>query len=546
MAQIMFSFFFVIHIMACSYWGMARDVCLTASSGGVAYVPDPAAAVDPFCPPREVGSVAEGSNNWTYQYSAAFYWAVWVMLGNSPQEQLGTRTYMFTAGMLVVGVAMFSTILGSASAFLSQLDSEKLQRRKDIDFVRRYMQTRKISPALQKQISDYYDYIWDTGNTPYHKQLFDQLPEQLRALMQLQLRTTLLTKVPMFSQLAKRCVVAMLEAMTAVQSVQGETVVRMGDAADCIYFVEHGQLACTILNEAKRVWVHVATIRSGQFFGEMGLFGQNIRAATVRAMSYSELQALAYADIKRLRKLYDDLDAELDKKAEEHRAKSRKPAKAPSLKWKAVSQSAKRRASSALAPVMGLGVFGRRKSNATGAGQPEARRRSRSVPVDALLSLSIPHELGSLRPTGMKEKRTSCVSEAAEEGSDGDSGDSGSEGGSPSPNAGAQTQPATRNGVLAPLTGMGNPVPRCAGVPPLPALAPLQVPAAADTAPAAGAAAAATAVGGVAAADADADAVPVPVGGAPAAPPNYYPQQHAAASTPAARVDVRVQDAVYL
>jgi hypothetical protein len=291
MAQIMFSFFFVIHIMACGYWAMARGVCPAAISG--AYVPGAAAdsVHDPFCPNMDVPRLRL---DWTYQYSAAFYWAVWVMLGNSSAEQIGTRTYRITAGMLVVGMICFSTILGSASAFLAQLDSEKLKRKEEIVFVRRYMQTRKISPTLQKQIGEYYDYIWDTGNTPYHKQLFDQLPQQLRALTQLQIRTTLLTKVPMFAQLAKRCVVSMLESMTARQSVQGETVCCMGGAADCIYFVEHGRLACTI--RAGSAWIHVATIRSGQFFGEMGLFGQHIRAATVRAMSYSELQILAYAE----------------------------------------------------------------------------------------------------------------------------------------------------------------------------------------------------------------------------------------------------------
>lgn len=183
--------------------------------------------------------------------------------------------------------------------------------------MRKYMRSRKINHDLQRQILDYYIYVWDTGNTRYHKELFDQLPQQLRALMQLQVRTTLLSKVPMFEKLTNRCISAMLDAMHQRQAVSGEIVVSMGETATSIFFVEHGKLSCTIQADQGSPWIQVATIRSGHYFGELGLFGSHVRSATVEALTYSELQMLMYHDIYRLRKLHRDLHDVLTSKSEE-------------------------------------------------------------------------------------------------------------------------------------------------------------------------------------------------------------------------------------
>ena len=160
--QFVLTFFFTIHLMACCYWGVVRDVCPTAAPGGG----------DPFCISSDGASAAReadqahGQDSVTgrsYEYASAFYWAIWVMLGNGNSTQMGTSTYWFTSVMLVVGITMFSAILGSASAFLSQLDAGKLARQREINFVRTYMHTRKIKPNLQRQISEYYEVEWGGG-----------------------------------------------------------------------------------------------------------------------------------------------------------------------------------------------------------------------------------------------------------------------------------------------------------------------------------------------------------------------------------------------
>lgn len=61
-----------------------------------------------------------------------------------------------------------------------------------------------------------------------------------------------------------------------------ETIVRQGEAADCMYIVQAGQVE--ILIERPEGDVRLATLETGDVFGEMALFSRAPRSATVRAL----------------------------------------------------------------------------------------------------------------------------------------------------------------------------------------------------------------------------------------------------------------------
>ena len=230
---------------------MVREVCPEQIGLG---------KTDPFCPEEMKNGMVLSKvpfRQYIDQYVLSFYWALWMVMGNGQGNQINTRTYAFAACMLVVGMAAFSIIIGSMSALLTNMDAEKLERQKELDFVNRYLQVRKVNPELQRQITDYYEYIWDTGNTPYHKKLFHQLPKQLKQKLGVQLRRSLIEKVPMFSECQNETVLELLERLQPVAAVQHEFVIHVGDIATCMYFVEHGRLSCMI-KTLQQTWVEVA------------------------------------------------------------------------------------------------------------------------------------------------------------------------------------------------------------------------------------------------------------------------------------------------
>jgi CRP-like cAMP-binding protein len=61
----------------------------------------------------------------------------------------------------------------------------------------------------------------------------------------------------------------------------GEVIVRQGEVGNCMYVIQQGQVE--VLLKKGDADVCVAVLGEGDFFGEMALFDQEVRSATVRA-----------------------------------------------------------------------------------------------------------------------------------------------------------------------------------------------------------------------------------------------------------------------
>ena len=65
---------------------------------------------------------------------------------------------------------------------------------------------------------------------------------------------------------------------------EGEVVVRQGEVGDCLFAVQEGQLEVIKEHKGRRE-VRIAILDKGDIFGEMAIFEQQVRSATVRALT---------------------------------------------------------------------------------------------------------------------------------------------------------------------------------------------------------------------------------------------------------------------
>jgi hypothetical protein len=70
----------------------------------------------------------------------------------------------------------------------------------------------------------------------------------------------------------------------------GQIVFRQGDAGDCAYFVQSGEVEVVRADGGGEV--ALAKLRAGQYFGEMALLSSELRNATVRAVATTKLARL--------------------------------------------------------------------------------------------------------------------------------------------------------------------------------------------------------------------------------------------------------------
>lgn len=82
----------------------------------------------------------------------------------------------------------------------------------------------------------------------------------------------------------------------------GEDIVRQGDPGNCMYVIQQGQ-AEVLLKKGDKL-VCVAVLGEGDFFGEMALFDQEVRSATVRAKG--DVRALTLEKRNFLRRIHED------------------------------------------------------------------------------------------------------------------------------------------------------------------------------------------------------------------------------------------------
>lgn len=169
------------HVMACSYWFVVRieyggtswcpdapgrpdrvcfvnqclcDVDLSRDETRITVLPETAPDwYDPHHPDIWVPHPSWANQPVTAQYWRAIMWAV--VATTSIGENISPRSvveHAFTAVMILLGLMMYSMIIGSASSALANLDTEAAEQRQMLDRIIGYMRQRGVPMFFQKII----------------------------------------------------------------------------------------------------------------------------------------------------------------------------------------------------------------------------------------------------------------------------------------------------------------------------------------------------------------------------------------------------------
>ncbi len=93
-----------------------------------------------------------------------------------------------------------------------------------------------------------------------------------------------------FTELNKKDLITLINAMEEVHFKQGETIIKEGDDGECLFIIENGELDCFKLIDQEDKFIK--TYKSGETFGELALLYNAPRAATIIAKTDCALWAL--------------------------------------------------------------------------------------------------------------------------------------------------------------------------------------------------------------------------------------------------------------
>jgi cAMP-dependent protein kinase regulator len=128
------------------------------------------------------------------------------------------------------------------------------------------------------------------------------------------------THIPLFSDLTTQEFIAVALLLSRRVAKVGEQIVREGDPGDSMFIVSTGEVRATVLRGGQQV--SVATLRDGDFFGEMAVLSGEPRTATVTAVKATELLELSREHLREIESRHPEVEAKIRLAYDERIARS--------------------------------------------------------------------------------------------------------------------------------------------------------------------------------------------------------------------------------
>jgi len=143
----------------------------------------------------------------------------------------------------------------------------------------------------------------------------DELPQITDSIPVLKPRD-IIAMVPLLEGLSEKLLDQLSERAKLLTFLQGDLVIGQDEKGDSLYIINHGEV---IIYKTGREDQPIAELRSGDFFGEMALLGEQVRTANVKANKPSSLLRLRRKDVLLMAENEPELKNRLEKAMEDRK-----------------------------------------------------------------------------------------------------------------------------------------------------------------------------------------------------------------------------------
>lgn len=226
-------------------------------------------------------------------YVNSLYWSVAAstdsLFGEFDRLPVGEKLYSIFVKL--AGIGLFGYLIANFVSMIRRRDPVHSGYLENVEKLASNLHYRNLSPELREKILDYYAYLRKTRRGYDEKGFLKTLPKSLRKQVSAELKKDFLVKIPVFAEAGDEFLEEIALRLEPEIATPGDMLFKAGDEAESGYFVVAGALVA--LDEEENV---LADIEPGNYFGEIALFSDATRTASIRAVDYCDLYRLRKRD----------------------------------------------------------------------------------------------------------------------------------------------------------------------------------------------------------------------------------------------------------
>ena len=223
-------------------------------------------------------------------YISSLYWCITTLttVGYGDITPSSNIQKLYTIFVEVLGVGVYGYLIGNVASILSKKDPAKVLYEENLEKLTALNKYRKLPHELQSRVRDYYTYMFKQRMGFNESDFLRGLPSGLKSDVSMYLKKEVIEKINLFKDADQKFIREIAQHLRPVVLTPGDCVFSEGDEGNDMFFVINGELSVYVSGNKEKI----ATLENGDYFGEIALFSNVKRTATVIANTYSDLYTL--------------------------------------------------------------------------------------------------------------------------------------------------------------------------------------------------------------------------------------------------------------
>lgn len=255
-------------------------------------------------------------------YIASIYWAITTLtsVGYGDIHPYNSSEKIFTCFVVILGIFVYSYMVGSLTNLVSNLDSRKSKLRKKIEILQNVTDEYKVGDTLYKKLANAIEYE-HTHSRKEVDELIDSLPSKLKSQLLIVIHRKIIESNSFFEDKPTFFVAWVAPRLKPLRVEAGDIIYRENDYATDMHFIANGTVSLNTNRNGQIVLV--SKVSKGYYFGELDLLFSifKSRLFTVKAETSCELLTLGREDFECLLKTFEDQSIEILANARERYAR---------------------------------------------------------------------------------------------------------------------------------------------------------------------------------------------------------------------------------